>query len=400
VADNEKTIQCGVAIIGAGQAGVECAFTLRKLGYEGHIVILSNEHVPPYQRPPLSKTILNEGADEERVHIKAQELYEKERIELILGTEAISLDVQNKTIVTNCGGRIQFDKCVIATGVRSRELPGIKGALSIRTLRDARSLGAALKNGRHLLVLGGGYLGLEVASLAMSLGLSVTVVELASGLMHGRVSNYTAQRFKEMYEQAGAQIYCGRQLLSVERTEQGGWEAVVDGGLSIKADVFLAAIGAEPNVEFVTKSGIKTKGGIVVDAHCRTSVDNVYAVGDCTVGYYPELTSYIGVESVQNAIEQARIAAASIANAHVPHQKTFTFWSEQLGHRLQVAGFVNAQTQYEDIPTDTNRGWVVKRYFNGELKAIEAIDSPVEFIKAAKEIAQLKRASDHSFFYG
>ncbi|MBO9328163.1 pyridine nucleotide-disulfide oxidoreductase [Achromobacter xylosoxidans] len=382
------------AIVGAGHAGVECAWALRAAGIEGDLALFGAEGHAPYERPPLSKALLTGSTSEERIALRAGEAYEKSRVAFVAGDPVERLDTAARVLLTRSGRRVSYEHCVLATGARARDIAGVAGAgvHAVRGLDDARRLRAALRPGSRLLVLGAGYLGLEAACSARKLGAEVAVLEQGGQVMGGKVSEPTAARIGAIHRDAGIAIRHGVALQRWERTAA-GWRAhLVDGSVE-EAELVLVSVGAVAETGVAEASGLDCLDGVVVDECCRTSAPDVYAIGDCASAFRSELQRHARIESVQNALAQARIAAAAIAGKSAPAPRPPTFWSEQHGRRLQMAGLVNPAQPCRDVLLPTAKGWLVERYQGGRLAAIEAVDSPVEFIKGVPRIGTLELAS-------
>ena len=382
------------AIVGAGHAGVECAWALRAAGIEGDLALFGAEGHAPYERPPLSKALLTGSTSEERIALRAGEAYEKSRVAFVAGDPVERLDTAARVLLTRSGRRVSYEHCVLATGARARDIAGVAGAgvHAVRGLDDARRLRAALRPGSRLLVLGAGYLGLEAACSARKLGAEVAVLEQGGQVMGGKVSEPTAARIGAIHRDAGIAIRHGVAVQRWERTAA-GWRAhLVDGSVE-EAELVLVSVGAVAETGVAEASGLDCLDGVVVDECCRTSAPGVYAIGDCASAFRSELQRHARIESVQNALAQARIAAAAIAGKSAPAPRPPTFWSEQHGRRLQMAGLVNPAQPCRDVLLPTAKGWLVERYQGGRLAAIEAVDSPVEFIKGVPRIGTLESAS-------
>ncbi|WP_232462516.1 NAD(P)/FAD-dependent oxidoreductase [Bordetella genomosp. 9] len=375
------------AIIGAGHAGVECACALRSFGVQGPIALISDEAHAPYERPPLSKALLLGATDVTRIVLRSEAVFEKLGLIRIQGDPVETLDPRTHTLGTRSGRTLRFAHAVLATGAIARGLPGLQGegVYAVRNADDSLLLRAALAPGGRLLVVGGGYLGLEAASSAAKLGVAVTVLEAADGIMPGKVSPLTAERFAAMHRGAGIELVHGAAVQSWRRTE-GQWHATLADGRVYRAPAVLVAIGAVANTSLAERAGIACQGGVVVDAACRTSAPDIYAVGDCSIGYRRELGLSMRIESVQNAMAQARIAACAIAGKAPTPERVPTFWSEQHGCRLQMAGMVHPGRPCHDEMIDTPRGWIVERRQEGRLVAVEAVDSPAEFVRAVQRL--------------
>lgn len=385
----------GAVIIGAGHAGVECAYALRSVGYALPITLVSAESCEPYQRPPLSKGFLAGAIAVERLALRSPQTYEKQDIHVITGDPVLRLDAKRSSVVTASGRQIEFSHCVIATGAQARALSALQGpnVYSVRRLDDALALQPRLNPSCRLLVVGGGYLGLEVAATAAKLGAHVVVFEHSPALMSGKVSPHTSFEFEAMHGQAGIRLICGAMIVQWEAIQGSGWKAHLSDGSVYDGDVVLVSVGAAPNIELAVKAEIPCDDGILVDEQFRTSIPNIFAIGDCATGYRHELGCNARVESVQNALDSARIAAAAIAERPQATKRTATFWSEQHGRRLQIAGLINPAHAVRDLLTRTANGWLVERYQQGLLAAIEALDSPVEFVKAMKLIGSAQEPS-------
>lgn len=382
----------GVVIIGAGHAGVECAYALRTAGYVQPISLISAESCDPYQRPPLSKGFLSGAMDVKRLALRSPQAYEKQNIQVIIGDPVLSLDSTRNNVVTASGRYIDYSHCVVATGAQARTLSALQGAnvYSLRNLADAVTLQSRLNSACRLLVVGGGYLGLEVAATAAKMGANVIVFEQSPVLMSGKVSQHTSSEFQSMHDQAGIRLMREAAIVRWESLQTGGWKAHVSDGSAHEGDIVLVSVGAVPDIKLAVAAGVACDGGILVDEQFRTSVPNIFAIGDCASGYRPELACNARVESVQNALDSARIAAAAIIGQPPAAKRPATFWSEQHGRRLQIAGMINPAQQVRDCVITTANGWLVERYQLDLLAAVEALDSPVEFIKSMKLIGSAK----------
>lgn len=376
----------GVLIIGSGHAGVECAWALRAAGYAHPITLAGEESHLPYERPPLSKGMLLGTTAPERIVLKAAAQYEAQGIVRLSGARVMSL--HEGYALTDDGRKLPFRHCVLATGSRARRIAGLtgQGVHVIRNLDDAAALRGALHPGLRLLVVGGGYLGLEAASSAAKLGARVTVLEQASALMGGRVSPHTAQTMGALHQQAGVMWHTDCRIQAWQRHET-HWTASTVGHGDHHADLVLVAIGAEPVSELAQAAGLHCADGIVVDEHCRSSNPAIYAIGDCASAWRDELGRHARVESVQNAMAQARQVAAHLSGKPPAMRRAATFWSEQQGRRLQMAGLLPVSAGCRDVLTETAKGWLVERYLGNRLAAIEAVDSPVEFVKGVARLA-------------
>ncbi|CAB3865165.1 FAD-dependent oxidoreductase [Achromobacter animicus] len=375
------------AIIGAGHAGVECAWALRAAGFEGDIALFGAETHAPYERPPLSKALLTGSTSAERIALRAGVAYEKSRVIVVAGDPVAAIDTAARTLRTASGREVAYEHCVLATGASARGIAAVEGeqVFSVRGLDDAHRLREALHPGIRLLVVGAGYLGLEAACSARKLGAEVLVLEQGGNVMAGKVSESTATRIGDLHREAGIEIRHGAAVRRWERTAT-GWRAHLASGEPIDAELVLVSIGAVAETALAEAAGLICLDGVVVDECCRTSAPDVYAIGDCASAFRGELQRYARIESVQNALAHARTAAATIAGKAPPAARPPTFWSEQQGRRLQMAGLVDPAAPCRDVLLPTAKGWLVERYQHGRLAAIEAVDSPVEFIKGVPRI--------------
>jgi len=382
------------AIIGAGHAGVECAWALRAAGVEGDVALFGAEAHAPYERPPLSKALLTGATSAERIALRADSAYEKSRVVVVAGDPVASIDTAAHTLTTRSGRVVGYEHCVLATGASARPIAEVAGeqTYSVRGLDDAHRLRQALRPGVRLLVVGAGYLGLEAACSARKLGAEVVVLEQGGNVMAGKVSEPTATRIGALHREAGIEIRHGAAVARWEHIAT-GWRAHLADGSALDADLVLVSIGAIAETALAEAAGLICLDGVVVDDCCRTSAPDVYAIGDCASAFRGELQRHARIESVQNALMQARTAAAAIAGKSPPAPRPPTFWSEQQGRRLQMAGLVNPAEACRDVLLPTAKGWLVERYQQGRLAAIEAVDSPVEFIKSVPRIGSPESAS-------
>jgi 3-phenylpropionate/trans-cinnamate dioxygenase ferredoxin reductase subunit len=325
-----------VVVVGAGQAACQFVASLRQGGHQGPLVVLGQEASPPYQRPPLSKAFLRDG-DASALLLRPLSFFDTARCELRLDTRVQGIDVQAAEVLLADGERLPYAALVLATGARARRLPGLAADAPrvhvLRSLAHAQALRAGLGGCRRLAVVGGGYVGLEVAAAARAQGIDVTVFEAALRVMQRSVGEATSRRVQRVHEDQGVRLRLGVSLDGVRASEEGVWLA--SGGQTEAFDALVVGIGALPRIELAQAAGIECARGIVVDEQGRTSASGVFAIGDCTEsrdGARPRL------ESVQGAIDQAKAAAAAIAGRAPPPPAVPWFWSDQYTHRLQVAG--------------------------------------------------------------
>ncbi|MDM0025212.1 NAD(P)/FAD-dependent oxidoreductase [Variovorax saccharolyticus] len=333
-----------VLIVGAGQAGASAAAALRDFGYPGRILIVGAEQALPYERPPLSKAMLAGSGAVSDILIHPAGFHAEKGVETLLGVAVSSLDVQGRTATLSDGARTTWRHCLIATGGQARSVAGLTpGAARVhylRTIADALRLREAMRQHRSVLVVGGGFLGLEVASTARTLGLSATVLESADRLL-GRVMPPALSRWlREAVCAAGVDLRLDARCEAFD-VHADGVVVTLASGETVSADMVVAAIGLVPEVGLARRAGLKIhpdNGGIAVNERCETSAPGVYAAGDCSSQHHPFVDAEIRLESWQNANEQARLVAAAIAGQPAAALTAPWFWSDQFGANLQILG--------------------------------------------------------------
>lgn len=383
----------GVVIVGAGQAGAQAVLSLRAEGYEGPIRMIGDEPEPPYQRPPLSKKFLAGEIGFDRVELKPAEFYAGARCELTLGCHVAAVERAKKLVLTSDGREIAYDKLVIATGSRVREInvPGfdLEGVHYLRSVGDVKDIQAHFHDGAKLVVVGGGYIGLEVAAVAQKHGIDVTVLETAERVMARVVDPIVSDFYERIHRQEGVKIRLGVTVAGFEG-EGGRVTRVVSGeGESFPCDFVVVGIGIVPNVEIAEGAGLKVENGIVVDADARTDDPDIYAAGDCTNHPNGIYGRRLRLESVHNAIEQAKAAAASIAGKEKPYDQVPWFWSDQYDLKLQIAGLSTGYTQavVRGDPKGS-RSFAVFYLKDGILIAVDAVNRAPEFMMSKTLIAR------------
>ncbi len=381
-------------IVGAGQAGVQAAITLRERGFEGRIVLLGSEQQAPYMRPPLSKKFLTGEMSQDRLYLRPDAFYESSDIELRTGIEVESIDRTAQVVRLGNGERQPYDKLLLATGTRARELP-VAGARHhdvryLRSFDDAQALRPRLVAGSRLVVIGGGYVGLEVAATAAQAGLQVTVLEagprLLSRVTGPSLSDYLAQE----HRRHGVDVRCNVRVTGL-RFSQNRLQGVHSEQSCVKtcvdADLAVVGIGAVANDELAQTAGLLCDGGIEVDDHCRTSDPDIFAAGDCTRHPNAIFGRRVRLESVQNAVDQASIAAINMMGGSAVYARVPWFWSHQYGLKLQSAGLSTDHDRVEERG-DRGAGRFALLYFRGpQLLAVDAVNMPGEYLGARKIIA-------------
>jgi 3-phenylpropionate/trans-cinnamate dioxygenase ferredoxin reductase subunit len=384
-----------IVILGAGQASASCAAKLRALGYGGSLVILGEERSAPYQRPPLSKKYVSGELALERLFVRPLSWYEEEKIDLRLGVRATAIDAAAHRVTLADGATLSYRQLVFATGSRPRRLPAeiggdLAGVHTVRDLADADAIAPALKSGARLLVIGGGYIGLEAAAVAAQKGLSVTVIEMAERILQRVACPATSDYFRALHQAHGVAIResTGLETLIGENGRLTG--AKLKDGQVLPADLAVVGIGILPNDDLARAAGIACDGGILVDGQCKTSAPDIFAAGDCA--NFPWRGARTRLESVQNAIDQAEHAASVIMGAAAEYDPKPWFWSDQYDVKLQIAG-LNRGYDHTVIRPGKRPGTQSVWYFKeGRLIAVDAMNEALAYALGKKAIESGKNA--------
>ncbi len=385
-----------VVVVGAGQAGAQVSFSLRQWGYAGEIVLIGDEPSPPYERPPLSKDLLKGAIAEDRLFFKTTAWYAQNNVELRTGAYATAIDRGRRAVLLAGGGELAYDALVLATGSRPRPLPiagaDLPGVFELRTIADTRVIAAAMQPGARVLVVGAGYIGLEVAAVARSLGLDVTVLEAMDRVL-ARVAGVVVSDFFEAEHRAhGVDLRCGARLEAFEG--RGKLEAVrLADGTRIHAEVAVVGIGILPREELAKACGLACDNGIVVDRDARTSDPAVFAAGDCTRRPLVHYARSGRLESVHNAIEQGKLVAAAIVGRERPSEDVPWFWSDQYDIKLQIVGLSGGHDRVVVRGRPADRKFAAFYLREGRLLAVDAINSPMEYM-ASKLLIQHEAKPD------
>jgi len=374
-----------IVIVGGGNAGMQVGDSLRRGGFEGPIDLICAEPHLPYQRPPLSKKFLEGKLEEKRLFLRPASYYETKNINLHLSTEGTAIDRQAHTVTTKGGKLFTYDKLVIATGARVRELPGTEGLglHYIRGIDDVAALKAKLTPPMKITMVGGGFIGLETAATLAILGHSVTVVEAMDQIMPGLVAPALAGYFRRIHECHGVQILEGVGVETVAKTGN-GYELSLKDGQKLQADLVVVGIGVVANTELAADGGLAIDRGIVVNEFAQTEDPNIYAVGDCTTGMHMRFGAPTRLESVQNAVDQATVAAKSILGEPIAYDALPWFWSDQYDLKLQMAGlsrgFEDAVIR-GDMASDK---FSVCYFIHGELIAVDSVNAIADHMVAKR----------------
>ena len=372
----------GVVIIGAGHAAGQAAASLRQAKYEGDITIIGDEAHIPYQRPPLSKAYLKGDQGADKVYLRAESFYTDRDIAMKLNTSVTGIDTQSKTVALSTGETLDYDHLLISTGSRPRKLSiqgsDLPGIHYLRTMDDVDGLREGMQPDANLVIVGGGYIGLEVAAVGRELGLNVHVLEMEERILQRVTTPEMSAYYHQLHEGRGVNIHTSTGVTGF--AGDGKVEEVICGDQRFPADIVIVGIGIIPNTELAEAAGIHCDNGIVVDDHCRTSDPHVYAAGDCTNHPNPLLDRRLRLESVPNAMDQARVSTANMLGDDKTYAAIPWFWSDQYELKLQMVGFS------ADGDTQVLRGDMASNAFavfylkDGKVVAADAVNSPKEFM--------------------
>ncbi|MFO7856716.1 MAG: FAD-dependent oxidoreductase [Paracoccaceae bacterium] len=369
-----------IVVLGAGQAGASLAAKMRAEGHDGPLALVGEEPAPPYQRPPLSKKYLLGEMPKERLQLRPESFWAEKDVDLRTGVRAEAIDLGARTVALAGGETLEWDGLALTLGARPRRLPeAIGGALPgvhyVRDLADVDGMAPAFEPGARLLVVGGGYIGLEAAAVAAAKGLSVTLVEAAPRIL-GRVAcAETAAWFADLHRRHGVDLREGEALERLEAGADGRLaRAVLADGSGVEADLAVVGIGVVPNAEIAQAAGLACENGVLVDETCTTSHPDVVAAGDCAA--FPWRGGTVRLESVQNAIDQAEAAALTLLGRPAAYRPMPWFWSDQYEVKLQIAGLAKDWDRIVVRP-GAREGTVSHWYFRGPvLIAVDAMSDP------------------------
>ncbi|WP_102107356.1 NAD(P)/FAD-dependent oxidoreductase [Oceaniglobus roseus] len=369
-----------IIAIGGGQAGSSLVAKLRALGFDGRLTLVCREPVPPYQRPPLSKAYLMGEMEEARLYLRPESFYADKEIDLRLGQPATGIDLAARTL--RLGDEVlSYDQLALTTGSVPRRLPaGIGGNLAgvyeVRTLSDVDGMTPAFAAGRKVVIVGGGYIGLEAAAVAAKLGLQVTLLEMAPRILQRVAAPETSDFFRALHRAHGVDIREGVGLETLLGEDKVTGARLSD-GTEIEADFAIVGVGIAPSTQLALAAGLTVENGIVTDVYGRTSDPAVWAAGDCAS--FPVNGTHIRLESVQNAIDQAEQVAANMLGADTPYVPKPWFWSDQYDVKLQIAGLNTGYTRV--VVRRGEEGAVSHWYYGGErLLAVDAMNDPRNYM--------------------
>jgi 3-phenylpropionate/trans-cinnamate dioxygenase ferredoxin reductase subunit len=374
-----------VVIVGGGQAGAQAVDTLRREGFAGRLVLISEERMLPYQRPPLSKKFLSGEMAPERLLFRHRGFYDEHRVELKLGVRATRIDAAARRMALSSGEEIDYDCLLLCLGALPRRMtcPGsdLAGVHYLRNVEDSSAIATGLKPGARMIVVGGGYIGLEIAATARAMGCAVAVLEMADRVMNRVVASNVSEYFEREHRTQGVKIICNTRV--VRFAGSGRVESVVCAdGSTHPADVLVVGVGSIANTQLAAEAGLNCDNGILVDETCRTSDPAIFAAGDCTNYFSPRYQSRVRLESVDNAFEQSKVAALNILQRRTVYERVPWFWSDQYDNKLLIAGLSQGYDQQLTRGDPATRSFSVCYLKGGELLAVEAINHSKDYMAA------------------
>ena len=381
----------GIVIIGAGQAGSSLAIKLRALGYQGTVTLIGEEPYAPYQRPPLSKTYLLGEMALERLYLRPEEVYRDQNIELRLGTQVTAIDPVAQVISLGAE-TLSYDQLALTTGSTPRLLPEaiggrLQNVFAVRGLADVDAMRPAFERGGHVLIIGGGYIGLEAAAVAAKRGLKVTLVEMADRILQRVACAETSDYFRALHQSHGVTLLEGVGLSSLTGTDH-VTGAILSNGATLDIDFALVGVGIQPNTQLADAAGLTLNNGIETNALGQTSQSKIWAAGDCAS--FPYQGERIRLESVPNAIDQAEVVAANMLGAQKAYHATPWFWSDQYDVKLQIAGLNQG---FENVVTRIGEAGRSHWYYKaGQVLAVDAMNDPRAYMVAKRLIEAGKTA--------
>ena len=387
-----------IVIVGAGQSAGQCVVSLRSGGFKGSITIIGEESHPPYQRPPLSKGYLSDKVGIDRVYTKPENFYQEKEVTLLLSKRVETIDREENIVLLSNGDSVKYKKLVLATGSRVRKLNVAGSHLSnihyLRDIQDADDIKHLIKSKKKLVVVGAGYIGLEVAAMATESGLAVTVIEMAERVMNRTVDPLISEYYKKLHENHGVEIHLNTPLEAFGGTKS--VSKVFCSNLALNADCVVVGAGILPNQEIALNAGLKCDNGIWVNEFCKTEDDNIYACGDCTNHPNKSLNTRLRLESVHNALEQGKTVASSLLKKNIAYNQVPWFWSDQYDHKLQIVGISGDHDKVVKRGGEENRSFLLFYLKKNKLIAVDAVNNPKEFMICKKLVAnKIKISSDY-----
>jgi 3-phenylpropionate/trans-cinnamate dioxygenase ferredoxin reductase subunit len=372
-----------VLVVGAGQSGFQAVASLRDRGFDGRVVLVGDEPGVPYQRPPLSKAYLAGTAGQDQLHLRGEDFFAEKDIELV-AARVEAIDRGAREIQLEDGRRLGYDHLILATGARNRRLPvpgaDLPGVLTLRTRDDADRLRASLGQAGNVVVVGGGFIGLEFASHA---GRPVTIVEAQDRLLNRVATPEISAYFASLHRKAGHTVVLGQGVTALHGDERVR-EVELSDGTRLPADLVVVAVGVVPETTLAAAAGLPVDNGVVVDEHLRTADPRIFAIGDCANFPCVQAGSATRLESVQNAVDHARCVAAALTGTPEPYASLPWFWTDQAGAKLQIAGIL-AGADRTVVAGDPAEGkFSVLSFRDDVLIAVESVNRPADHVAARR----------------
>jgi len=388
-----------IAIVGAGHAAGQAIATLKQNKFNGRTVLIGDEPYLPYQRPPLSKKFLAGELPAERLYVKPAAFYQNAQIELRLNTRVCSIDRSTRRLTT-VDDEVAYDKLILAVGSRVRKLQvegsDLEGIHYLRSIADADGIRAAVSTGKRVVIVGAGYIGLEVAAVCRQRGLDVTVIEMADRVMSRAVSPQVSDFYQKIHESHGVKLSLSTGI-SRFRGDGKVHSVITSDGQTLAADFVVVGVGILPNIELAESAGLEVSDGIVVNDQCQTSDSDIYAVGDCTSHPNAIYDTQLRLESVHNALEQAKTAASNICGVEMHYSQVPWFWSDQYDLKLQIAGLSQGYDKAILRGDPESASFSCLYLKEGILIAVDAINSPKDFLQSKVLIAKRARIDPQRF---
>lgn len=379
-----------LVIVGAGHGAGQVVASLLQKKFEGRVTMIGEEQWYPYQRPPLSKKFLSGEIPAERLYFKPPSFYDVPSVDVVLGNRVTAVEPDARRVTAGSGVSYSYDKLVLATGSRPRRLtvPGaeLAGIHYLRGIDDVNGIRAGMAEGKRIAIVGAGYIGLEVAAVASTAGLDVTVIEMENRVMSRVVSPELSAYYQDVHRAHGVELLLSTGVVGF-RGETCVTSVTLDSGEDVPADIVVIGIGIVPNVELAADCGLDVADGIVVDEHCRTSDPDIYAIGDCTRHPNSILGMDLRLESVPNALEQAKTAATNICGGDAAYAQVPWFWSDQYDLKLQIAGLSQGYDQVVMRGETSGHAFACLYLRKGALIAVDAVNSPKDFVQSKALIA-------------
>ena len=387
-------------IIGASHAGVSLAMQLRREGWSHEIVLISDDVQLPYHRPPLSKDFLNSKKDLDQIHLRPKKAFEDNNIDLRLGNEVTAVDIVSKTLVLNGDEKLQYGKLAFCVGSTVKKIPQSEQFANVFYLRnaaDAMRIQSSFSGKKRAVIIGAGYIGLEVSAVLREKGIKVTVIDIAERILERVTSPYLSQYMRTIHEEHGVRFMLQTGVSHFDGGKRAEF-VVCDNGERLACDIVIIGIGITPNISVAKESGLNVETGIIVNERCQASEEDIYAAGDCTEHYNCFYDRVITLESVQNANDQARCAASNIAGKEQSYESIPWFWSDQYNMKIQMVGLQNSE---DDVVvrgnlTSPNKNGLSLFYMKeSRIVAADCVNRPKEFA-SAKQLIQSRMKIDAS----